>query len=366
MKIVIVLPLTPWFRGGVENVVKEYCKELKEANLITIICTSTKIKNKIHKKKWMGIQVVICKSYIGILRISPVLVSYVRKHVYNYDILVIHNYSTLLPAQILTFKKEITVPIVFTPHFHSKGSSLPLQVYRLVYDGVFKKLFLKKIDAFQFVSRTERSEFIRKFPIKMPNTVIYNGINVSRFTHSNENLKSSNEKNILFVGRLEKYKNVEYVIKALTYLPKTFKLYVIGKGPYEIILKKLVIEHGLEKRVVFLGSVNDEQYVNWMKKTALFIQPSTIESFGLTAIEAVASGVKCIVNTNSYGLQELQKLFNNEIIGMKMDKGKERELATLIEEHITEEVKSEKIKLFDWKKQSIKLEKFYENVLTRN
>ena len=332
MKILLVLPLEPWFKGGVENVVKEYSTELKKHHQLTLVCTSTKLNQSIVKKTWNEISVIICKSYIDVLRLSPILISYIRKNAKFYDILVIHNYSKMIPAELLYFRKDISVPIVFTPHFHSKGSTISLQMYRMVYDLIFRKFFLPKIDAFHFVSQAERAEFIRKFPITKINLVIYNGINVEKFNGIIKDKERQVEQSLLFVGRLEKYKNIEYVIRSLEFLPDTYKLYIIGKGPYRANLERVIVNRKLEKRVVLLGSVSDEDYVMWMKNTSLFIHPSTIESFGLTALEAIASGLKCVVNTQSYGLQELAALFKKEIIGMKMEKGKEKELANIIKE----------------------------------
>lgn len=365
MKILLVLPLGPWYKGGVENVVNEVSKELKKNNLLTLVCTDTKLRHAFEKKIWNGIPVIVCKSYVGIFRISPGLVGYIRKHVNQFDILVIHNYSTLLPAQILAFRKEITVPIVFTPHFHAKGSSKVLQFYRIVFDKLFRKFFIQNIDAFQFVSKTERIEFTRKFPIDKPNKVIYNGINITKFHTDSKEKLDKNEIILLFVGRLEKYKNIGFVIKSLTYLPDAYKFYIIGEGPYKSVLEKLIDDLQLEKRIRLLGQLNDNEYVKWINKADLFIQPSTIESFGLTVLEALASGVKCIVNTNSYGLMELQYLFKNEIKGLNMVDGKEHELAELIKQHNEEEEKNKKIIDFDWANQAKKIEYFYQKIVSK-
>ena len=272
----------------------------------------------------------------------------------------------MIPAELLAFKKEIPVPIVFTPHFHSKGSTVSLRIYRMFYDLIFRKFFLQKIDAFHFVSQAERAEFISKFPITKTNIVIYNGINVEKFKAIMKEKQWQPEQSLLFVGRLEKYKNIEYVLRTLEFIPNNYKLYIIGKGPYRAKLEKIIVNRRLKKRVVLLGSVSDEDYVMWMKRSSLIIQPSTIESFGLTALEAIASGLKCVVNTNSYGLQELAVLFKKEIIGIKMEKKKEKELANIIKEHMGEIAENENISKFDWNIQTEKLEYFYEKIMKMN
>lgn len=363
MKLLIVLPLEPWFKGGVEKVVKEYSKCLQKDHEITILCTRTNFKKKIQKKQWMNIQVLIFKSYAGILRIAPDLVKYVKLNARNFDLLVIHNYSTMLPAQILWFKSNIQIPIVLTPHFHTQGSTVALRVFRVYYDLAFRKIFLKRIDAIQFVSRTEKSEFMRKFPVTMQHTVVYNGINIERFAKIVKEQKGEKEKIILCVGRLEKYKNIQFVMRTLENLPGEFILVVIGTGPFEKSLKELTLKLKLEKRVEFLGAVEDLEYNRWLSKSGIYIQPSTIESFGMTTLEAVASGIRSIVNTKAYGLREVQSLFSNDIIGLKMVKGTEKELAEIIKKNFNEKRSIDKIKVLDWKNQAKKLENFYKKVL---
>ena len=362
MKLLIILPLEPWFKGGVENVVKEYSRYLRKNHELTLLCTGASMKKSMKKKIWMGIPVIIFKSYGGILRISPKLVWYVRRIGKNFDLVVIHNYSTLLPAQVIWFKKEIPIPVVLTPHFHTQGSTTLLKVFRSIYDPFFKKIFLKRIDAVQFVSRTEKAEFTRKFSVKVPYKVIYNGINVERFTKIEKEQKEAEEKIILCAGRIEKYKNIQYMVRTLQYLPEEFKLVIIGTGSYEKKLKKLVLKLNMENRVKFLGSVGDQEYDKWLRKSGIYVQPSKIESFGLTTIEAVASGIRSIVNIQAYGLKEVQGLFPNEIIGLEMVKGKERDLVETIKKYINERASNESIKKLDWTYQGKKLEDFYKKM----
>ncbi len=228
MRLLVVLPLEPWFKGGVENVVKEYSKCLRKDHELTILCTRATLKKNMQKKMWMDIQVLIFKSYGGMLRISPGLVNYVKANTRKFDLLVLHNYSTMLPAQILWFKGTIQTPVVLTPHFHTQGSTALLRIFRIYYDIIFKKLFLKKIDALQFVSQTEKAEFLRKFPTTTLHKVIYNGIDIGRFTNKEIEKMPVEKKEILCVGRLEKYKNIQFVIRTLNYLPGEFTLVVMG------------------------------------------------------------------------------------------------------------------------------------------
>jgi glycosyltransferase involved in cell wall biosynthesis len=365
MKILFILPLSPWFRGGVENVVKEYSKQLQENNSITIVCTSPNVKEKVKFARWMNLEVIIFKSYGGVLRLSPGLVKYVQLNNRKFDILSLHNYSTLLPFQLLGRRNKIQRPIIFSPHFHSEGSTRLFKFFRLFLDASFRSFFVKKIDALHFVSKNEKNEFLRKFPNKIKSEIVYNGINTKNFQIEESVYESINDKIILCVGRLEQYKNIDFVIRTLKLIPIDYKLHIVGKGPYLKNLQNLVVENELQQRVEFLGSINNKEYISEMNRTGLLIQPSMIESFGLTILEAISSGKVSIVNTKAYGLQELLFLFKNEVIGLDMCTGNEKKLAVIIKENFGKKIKSERISEFDWQNQGIKLENYFQSVLKK-
>ena len=77
---------------------------------------------------------------------------------------------------------------------------------------------------------------------------------------------------------------------------------MIGEGPEKKDAKKLVKKLGLEDNVVFLG--NSYEIDRILCYSDLFILPSETESFGLSALEAMASGVP-VISTNSGGLPEV-------------------------------------------------------------
>jgi len=121
-------------------------------------------------------------------------------------------------------------------------------------------------------------------------------------------------KTIGVVGRLEKEKNVQEVIRALSLLEdKSVNLLVVGGGPYNSELIKLVEELGVSEQVCWVGLVAREDLVHFMHKMAVFVFPSTrtAESFGLVGLEALASGVPVIVRSSLRGSREYLNNFNS-------------------------------------------------------
>ncbi|MCG8402835.1 MAG: glycosyltransferase family 4 protein, partial [Firmicutes bacterium] len=117
------------------------------------------------------------------------------------------------------------------------------------------------------------------------------------------------EGNLLcIVSRLEKYKNIHIAIEVLKYLPENYRLIIIGDGAYRKNLENYVNEHKLNRKVSFLGCLSNEDVYRWYKTCNVVLNFSSLEAFGLTVIESLASGKPVIVNNNT-ALAELAKRF---------------------------------------------------------
>lgn len=106
---------------------------------------------------------------------------------------------------------------------------------------------------------------------------------------------------IVSVGRLAPEKHFENIIpaaKALLAANMDFVWHIVGDGSERTRIERLIVENGLEKRVILEGSKpNPYPYI---KYADLFVHPSYVESQGLTVLEAMALGVPCVV-TKSRG-----------------------------------------------------------------
>jgi glycosyltransferase involved in cell wall biosynthesis len=110
---------------------------------------------------------------------------------------------------------------------------------------------------------------------------------------------------ILFVGELEKTKNVEVIIKALSLIEKRFVLVLSGKfGNDYPSLTKLAKEYNVEDRVVFKGYVSKDELENLYDSSFAFVFPSKFEGFGIPIIEAMSHGLP-VISSNSTCLPEV-------------------------------------------------------------
>ena len=111
---------------------------------------------------------------------------------------------------------------------------------------------------------------------------------------------------ILSVGRLVEQKNYGVALEALSLLRKHAWVYTVaGAGEMEASLKALSTSLGIESRVRFLGHVEDIETL--LEESDIFFMPSSWEGFGLSAVEAMNSGLP-VVASDVPGLGDLVAL----------------------------------------------------------
>jgi glycosyltransferase involved in cell wall biosynthesis len=106
---------------------------------------------------------------------------------------------------------------------------------------------------------------------------------------------------ILSVGRLVKIKRIDLLLKAFARIYPNFpkaRLLIAGRGPEASELASLVANLGLDGRVVFLGFVDEETRCKLLSDCEVFAFPSW-DSYGLSALEALASGRKCVITVDA-------------------------------------------------------------------
>ncbi|MEM5807306.1 MAG: glycosyltransferase, partial [Candidatus Aenigmatarchaeota archaeon] len=119
-------------------------------------------------------------------------------------------------------------------------------------------------------------------------------------------LKNKKIKKIFFVGRLVNYKGLQYLIKSASILKKKrndFRVYIIGDGPLKDFLIKITKRFNLEKFVIFLGKLRNDDVIKLLKKDCdIFVLPSVYrsEALGMSMVEAMAIGIP-VVSTKIKG-----------------------------------------------------------------
>lgn len=159
------------------------------------------------------------------------------------------------------------------------------------------------------------------------------GVDTSLFTR--QNIKESGididkkERILLFVGRLDKQKGLEYLIQAmpaiLTKYPAS-QLHIIGYGPHENYMRQLVSRMGLNEKVVFIGSLPNKELPIYYSQAEIFILPSMSEGLPVSILEAMAC--QCPVIATSVG--GVSSLIQNENNGLLINPRSSEEICQAV------------------------------------
>ncbi len=136
--------------------------------------------------------------------------------------------------------------------------------------------------------------------------VIPNGIDVEKFKIQNSKFKN-NEIILITTSRLVEKNGIGDVIEALKYLPENVKFWILGGGPLERNLKRLVVSNEqLEARIKFFGHVPPDEIPKYLSQADIFIRPSLSEGMGNSFIEAMAAGLP-VIGTPVGGIPDFLK-----------------------------------------------------------
>lgn len=176
------------------------------------------------------------------------------------------------------------------------------------------KQALNKADAFICVSKTTANELgnytASKFKIDLSDRihVSLEGVSEDFFFKENEQLidgeilQKINNSFILAVGKISPRKNLGIIINALAKLKHKIPHHLVtvgGDGWDCQEVKKMAVASGIQDRIHFLGYVNDSDLKLLYRKAHALVYPSLFEGFGLTILEAMASGCPVITSNVS-------------------------------------------------------------------
>ncbi|RNC87320.1 MAG: N-acetyl-alpha-D-glucosaminyl L-malate synthase BshA [Winogradskyella sp.] len=242
------------------------------------------------------------------LALSSKLVDMVKLH--GIDLLHVHYaiphaYAAYM-AQKMLKDDGIYVPIVTTLH----GTDITLVGSHPFYKPAVT-FSINKSDAVTSVSESLKQDTLRLFDIKKEIEVVPNFIDIEKsqtsFTDCQRSLMASDEERIItHISNFREVKNIPNVIKIFYNIQKEIpaKLMMVGEGPEKEPAEILVERLGISDKVVFLGNSNEIDRI--LCFSDLFLLPSQTESFGLAALEAMASGVP-VVSSNTGGLPEVNR-----------------------------------------------------------
>ena len=240
------------------------------------------------------------------LALSSKLVDMVKVH--KIDILHVHYaiphaYAAYMAKKML-HEEGVILPIVTTLH----GTDITLVGSHPFYKTAVT-FSINKSDAVTSVSQSLKEDTQRLFNTKKEIKVIPNFIDIDKYQNNFKScdrdlLAQPNERVITHVSNFRPVKRISDVIEIFYKIQKEVpsKLMMVGEGPERKNAEQLCKTYQIEDKVVFLGNSNEVNKI--LCFSDLFLLPSQTESFGLAALEAMASGVP-VISSNSGGIPEV-------------------------------------------------------------
>ena len=214
-----------------------------------------------------------------------------------------HATVAYLAKQILA-EEGIFIPVVTTLH----GTDITLVGSDRSFAPVVE-FSINQSDGVTAVSKHLRDQTCEQLHITKEIEVIYNFIDFDRFSRLNKEhfrkaIAPEGEKILVHTSNFRKVKRIEDVILTFEIVQKKIasKLLLVGDGPERPRMERMCRELGLFDHVRFLGKQDAIEEI--LAVADLFLIPSSNESFGLAALEAMACQVP-VISSNAGGLPEV-------------------------------------------------------------
>lgn len=282
---------------------------------VSVIAPSTKFKHTVTKHAGMTIygipSLMIPKIiYPGGMRvpviISPGRIGQIVKEV-SPQIIHIQDHF-MIGSKVASLGKKLSIPLVGTNHF------MPENVIHYFYPPKFAKRSLSKLAWKQFTAVYKNLNYIttptktaagliQNLGLKNPIIPVSCGVDLKIFNPKNDGkyLKkrygiAGSKPVILFVGRLDKEKNIDVVIKAFSEILSSVdaQLVIAGRGKEKSNLVNLSKELRTDQNVTFTGFIPGKDLPSFYRIADVFVIASIAELQSIATMEAMASGLPII------------------------------------------------------------------------
>ncbi len=182
---------------------------------------------------------------------------------------------------------------------------------------IFRKYIKNKRTYFIANSKDTLKYYQKSVPrfLKKNVKLIEYGFDLERFYNAKRNTHVSNQKiKLINVGRFAIYKNQKLLIEVARILKNhgiSFELNLLGVGEQFENILKLIHDYDLNNEVFLRGNVNDVE--KWLNQSTIYLHSAYYEPFGLVLLEAMASGLPCVILNGKGNADIIKNNFNGYI-----------------------------------------------------
>jgi N-acetyl-alpha-D-glucosaminyl L-malate synthase BshA len=228
----------------------------------------------------------------------------------NYDLDILHVHYAIPHATCAYLSRELlstngkTIPKIITT-LHGTDITL-VGSDPSFYD--ITRFSINSSDGITAVSKYLADETTEVFKLENPIRVIHNFIS-NRFKPTTDQCAKADfvSPGEFLISHVSNFRPVKRTLDVIDIFEKISleipaRLLLIGEGPDTVLARRQINKRGLQERVIFLGNQSRIEAV--LPCSDLFLMPSEEESFGLAALEALASGVP-VIGSAGTGLNEV-------------------------------------------------------------
>lgn len=274
--------------------------------------------------------------------------------------------------------RRLKIPVVFTNHtrYEDYTHYIPILPQEMMKRHVLVTAtkFSNQCDLVISPSQ-EIKELLVNRGVKTKVEVLPTGVNLAEYQSANrEGTRKKlgikpEEICLLWVGRMEKEKNVDFLLDAgLKILRKTTrtKFVLVGDGSEKKQLMERTQASGLSDRIIFTGLINHQELPDYYKIGDIFLQPSLTETQGVSTTEALCAGVAVVAIRATGTVDQVEDGVNGVLVEDDFKKFVLAVLDLINNPQKVELLKENAKKMsqrFDFLEQAKKLEKFYKKLL---
>ena len=288
------------FRGGSQNMIVNLYKAIDKNKIqFDFIVDHPELNDLQETVESLGAKVYVMPKFKG-SNLSEVKKAWNDFFVEHPEYKIIHSHSRSYASIYLKIAKKYGLKTIIHSHNTSNGKGLKAKIK----------------DSLQYNLRNVADYFIGcslnagkwLFGENIVNSdrffILNNAIDASKFKFESsireeyrKQLGIENNKVYIQVGEFNEQKNHKFTIELFSKLIEKEKnaiLLLVGTGEYFDSIKKLTNELGLSDKVMFLGRRDDVNKL--LMASDCYLMPSNFEGLSLAAIEAQASGIKCLLS----------------------------------------------------------------------
>ena len=299
----------PWITGvsvSTDNIAKYLASK---GHRVTLIYPKQQVKGNVpHHENVTLVEIPSFPSNFYNNSVSaniPAAIRIIKKIIYENGFDVVHIQEPgLVGILTLVQARKHKIPAVGALHF------IPEQIDRVLW-GSFERILTPIIDIYiRFIYNKYSvimtpsyffAGYLKGIGVKTLIDVVSNGTDIKKFHPGKLNKKirkklgiKDNDYLFFFIGRLDRDKNVETLVRAFAYTDSEIKLLIVGKGTEKKYLESLAKKLKISEKIIWVPYITDTEMPDYYRAVNAFSIMSPYEGQSIVTLQAVASGLPII------------------------------------------------------------------------